>query len=192
MAMSKALKATVVILVGMFAVMIVVGIFLVSTYVQYKNAGARIENQLTAELDKNRTVLNNVTMKVKEMAQVPDMYVDGLKTVIAASMSGRYGDKGSQATVQWIKEQNIPFDTSLYTKIQQAQESGRNDFMDSQQKMVDIARVYKNQLDFVWSGFWLHLVGYPKVNLDDFKPVIADSVDVKFKTHKDEVIKLHD
>ena len=69
-------------------------------------------------------------------------------------------------------------------------ESGRNEFKTSQQQLVDVTQNYQASLDYAWSGFWLGVAGYPKINMADYKILVTDDVDNKFKSGKDEVIQL--
>lgn len=165
-------------------------VFLVSTYINFYNIGVQHEQNIGAVWQENQVVLNTYTTKVQETAQVPDMYRDDLTKVIEATFSGRYGENGSQAVFQWIQEQNLNLDPVLYRQIQQVMESGRNDFQTAQRKLIDAKRSYQTLLGFFWSGTWLRLAGYPKVDLNKFTIVVLDDVQQKFNTGKDEVIRL--
>ena len=45
------------------------------------------------------------------------MAKDDMKEVIETALTARYGQDGSKATWQWIKEQNPSVDPSLYKKL---------------------------------------------------------------------------
>jgi hypothetical protein len=100
-------------------------------------------------------------------------------------MAGRYGEKGSQATWQWLKEQNPTLDVSAYTKIQQIIESGRNEFQNAQTTLLDKKRVYQTQLGYLWTGFWLRTAGYPKIDLSKYDVVSNDYASEAFKGLKE-------
>lgn len=185
----KSLKNFKAIFIG--AVLAVAVLFLGGTYFKYYNLGVTMERSVKTVSDNNKVVLNTYTTKVQEVAQVPTMYKQDLKDIIKSTFEGRYGQDGSQAVFQMIKEQNINPDPTMYRQIQQVMESGRNDFKTSQQQLVDVTQNYKASLDYAWSGFWLNLAGYPKINLDDYKILVTDEVDAKFKSGKDEVIQLN-
>lgn len=172
------------------SLVVLLGVVGVTSYIKYANMGTKMEQQLIAEYDKNKTTLNAYTMRVQEMAQVPDMYVEDLQKIVQATFEGRYGEDGSQAVFQLIREQNLQFDSSLYTRLQQTMEAGRAEFKHSQDKMIDVKRMYETSLGYVWSGFWLRLAGFPKTDLSMFKVIVADEVQVKFATGKDSAIKL--
>lgn len=173
--------------------LIVVGVIsalLIMTYIKYHNVGVTMERKLEGTWQENQVVLNSYTTKVQEVAQVPTMMKDDLKEVIAATFQGRYGQDGSKAVFQFIKEQNMPLDPQLYRQIQQVMESGRNDFKASQKVLIDVKMNYEAQLNYFWSGFWLGVAGYPKVDLAKYKIIVVDDVTQKFESGKDSVIKL--
>lgn len=174
----------------------VVGVILVGTtvgvYTNYANFGNRTEQSLKAELQSNKAVLNNYTMKIREMAQVPDMYSDDLQKVIKETFQGRYGPQGSKAVFQFITEQNIPLDASMYKNLQQVMEAGRNDFLASQTKMLDMNRAYLTAQGNFFQGMMLRVAGYPSkdYNSKDYEPIVASEVNSKFENKQDAVIKL--
>ncbi len=167
-----------------------VGLVSVSSYITYANMGATSEIQIKAQYTNMENVLSGYSLKVVEAAQVPAMYKNGVVEVAKAAIQGRYGDKGSQATFQWIKEQNPTLDPALYTKIEQIIEGGRDNFQVEQTKFIDTERSYQTQLNLVWSGFWLHRAGYPKIDFDKYKIITSEHANEAFSTGVDKGIKL--
>lgn len=162
-----------------------VAVFAAISYISAFNYGNQAEKQLSATMTNNRNILSQYGQKLQEVAQVPEMYKNDLVEVAKAAIQGRYGANGSQATMQWLKEQNPSLDVSIYKKVQQIVESGRNDFERNQTKLIDQKRVYETALGSFWQGMWLRIAGYPKINLDDIKIVSTDRADEAFKTGKE-------
>lgn len=162
----------------------------VSSYITSANYGNRAEKSLEATYENNQNLLGQYTLKVQEIAAVPEMYKNDLKEVVQAAVSGRYGAEGSKATFQWIKEHNPNVDSALYVKIQQVVEAGRNEFQGAQTRLIDEKRVYETNLGYIWTGFWLKLAGYPKVDLSKYKPVVAGDTAKAFETHIQVPIKM--
>lgn len=177
-----------------FILALVVCIILAGTlaisYVSAYNYGNQSEQLIIAKHKDNQNVLSKYTMTVREMVQVPDMYTADLRKVIEADMSGRYGPDGSTATMQWIKERNLPFDSSLYMRLQNTIEAGRFEFANNQTQLLDMKRSYRTALNSFWRGKMLHLAGYPKVNLDDYNIIVAGEVTEKFRTGVDAPLEL--
>jgi len=96
-------------------------------------------------------------------------------------MEGRYGANGSQAVFQWIQENNLNFDSSIYTRIQDTIVGGRKDFEVGQRRMLDIRQGYEAQLNFAWRGLWLRIAGYPKLDLSQYVPVITQRTSTTFE-----------
>lgn len=173
--------------VGMLLTLIMI---VFGSYVSAYNTGNRLEKSIKAQWTDNTNILSKYHTKIEEAVQVPAMYKDDFKEVVVGALEGRYGKKGSQATFQWIKEHDIKFDSSLYTKIQQMIESGRNEFANEQSKLIDKKRVYETKLGTLWGGTWLSIAGYPKVDLKDFNIVVAKSASEVFDTGEDKALKL--
>ena len=173
-----------------------VALVIVGSYVTNANYGNRAEQTLRATWEDNENVLAQYSLKIGEIAQVPAMYRDDIKEIYADVLKGRYGENGSQAMFQFLKEQNPQIDASLYTNIQQAMEAGRNEFRVAQTRLVDQKRVYVTNLGYVWKGFWLETAGYPTLNVgfqggaDDFEIITSEYAIDAFETGVDQGITL--
>jgi hypothetical protein len=179
-------SAIVVVVVAILAMILAIGALAVVSYVSAANQGNEMEMGLKATFDNNRNLMAQYSQKVMEAAQVPAMARDDLLKLTKAAIEGRYGEKGSQAVFQMITEQNPTVDGALYRKIQQIVESGRNEFQNGQTRLIDQKRAYETQLGYVWKGFWMHLAGYPKVNLAEYKIVTTDRTESSFKAGREE------
>ncbi len=183
-------SALIAVLLAVLGVLILGGIFTAFSYISAANYGHTAETQLKAKLEDNKNVLGQYTIKIGEMAQVTDMQRDDLEQIILSTFEGRYGEGGSEATWQWIKEHNPTLDPGVYNRLQQTMESGRNEFKVSQTELLDAKRAYETNLGLVWKGFWLNLAGYPKIDLDKINIVVATDTAQKFETGIDEGVKL--
>lgn len=157
-----------------------------SSYVSAFNYGNSMEQSLKAVQTENKNKLAQYGQKVLEVAQVPDMYKKDMVEITTAAIQGRYGEDGSKATFQFLKEQNPTLDASMYKQIQQVIEAGRNDFQAGQARQIDIRRSYETSLGSFWQGMWMRMAGYPKVNLADFDIVSTDRADTAFKNKKED------
>lgn len=155
------------------------------SYVSAYNRGNVMEKGIIAAYESNKNVLSTYSQKVVEAAQVTGMMRDDIVKITREAIGNRYGEKGSQAVFQAIREQNPQVSEKLYLNVQQIVDSGREEFKVKQDVLIDKKRVYSTSLDFFWSGTWLHIAGYPKINLDDYKVIITDSIEQTFKTGKE-------
>lgn len=183
--------AVVIALLAIFALCLVVAGALVATYITYANMGTQLESGIKAKYRDNENVYANGTQKVMEIAQVPSMYAADLSKLTREAIGGRYGPEGSKALFQFLKEQNPTIDASMYTKIQQVIEAFRNEFKVAQTGLLDQCRSYENARGFVWSGFWLKLAGYPKLEVDKHCTIVStDKAAQTFETKRDSGIQL--
>ena len=88
--------------------------------------------------------------------------------------------------LQFIKEQNPNLDPKIYYKIEEVIEAGRNEFQDSQKIVIDTKRSYQTNLGYFWKGFWLHMAGYPKVDLNKYKIVTTERAAKAFDSGKED------
>lgn len=160
-------------------------------YVSAYNLGNRTENQLNAMLENNENIYANGTQKVIEIAQVPTMYADQVSKVTREAIQGRYGQDGSKAVFQFLQEQNPQLDPAMFAKIQVVIEEFRNKFELAQRDMIDVKRMYNTQLGSLWTGFWLGVAGYPKVDMKKFEIVTTDRARQTFDTKRDQGINLN-
>jgi len=185
------MKAWVIVLLALVTLIFGLAGVVFGSYVSANNTSARYEANIEKFNEDSQNVLSAYTLKIKEMAQVPDMYTDALKEMISATFQGRYGENGSQATFQWIQEQNLPVDASLFTNLQAAMEAGRDEFRLSQTKKIDVCNDYKYYQKLFWSGMFVRAAGFPSPTISDSCKVILDTqTSNTFKTGIAEVISI--
>ena len=125
-----------------------------------------------------------------EAAQVTEMYRDDLKKVYDGVMAGRYGANGSKAMMQWIQEHNPNVDSSLYTKLQQIIEAGRNSFEADQKSLIDKKRVYEVHIKSFPNSLIAGVLGFPKIDLEKYGIVTSDTTDKAFEDKKSDPHKI--
>ena len=177
-------------LIAVIAVIVGIVVIGFASYVSAHNSGNRLEQTIKATYEDNQNVLAQYSNKIAEAAQIPAMQRDDLKEVVTAALGSRYGEEGSKAMFQFIQEQNPQIDSSVYTQLQRMVEAGRDDFKNSQTRLIDQKRVYETKLGTFWGGMWMRIAGYPKIDLDDYKIVINDRTEKAFETGKEEAIQI--
>ena len=177
---------------GVLLVIVLTGMLLVGAVIDFNNAAVRMENGIKAQYDQNKNNYTNYFNKLKEAAQVPEMYVNDMKKLWDGVMAGRYGKEGSKAMFQWIQERNPKVDSSLYKKLQDIIEAGRNSFEADQKMLIDKKREYENLLGVFPNSFLAGFLGFPKINLADYAIVTSEETEETFKTKKSKPIKLRE
>lgn len=142
-------------------ILLLVGVVAFS-YISASNTAVEYENRITAKYDSNQGLLGQKTNIILETAKVADKYTAANTEVFSRALDARYGEDGSKAMFQWIKEQNPQLAPEVFTKIQQVIESGRNEYTTAQTELADICRSYRNNLDYFWRGMWMRAAGFPR------------------------------
>lgn len=173
--------------IGGFAVLAVVVIMFLFSY---NNMGNGYEQRLSGVKDNAENIIAQYQLLVVEAAQVPEMQRDDLTEVITAALDGRYGENGSRAIFQAISEDNPQIDSTVYVKLQTIMQSGREDFKREQTRQRDIMTEYQTKLGNMPSGFFLGVMGYPKIDLNDFQLVSTERANELMETKIEEPIKL--
>lgn len=162
------------------------------------NSNVALEQKILAIDQQNKNNLSSLTLRVKEMGNIPGMAVDGLATVTRAAMSGRYGPEGSKAVVQFIHEQNPTLDQSLYSRIMSTIENGRMDFERNQKQKIDICREYTTIISKAPRSIVSGILGFPKIDINPnstsesapCRILVSGDVREKFKSGIDDVIEV--
>jgi hypothetical protein len=182
------------VLIGLSAVVgivILVGVLFAVGYVSFSNQANSFEVSIRNKYENNQNVYDNGFKKVSEIAQVPAMQVDALKQIYDAAIKGRYGANGSQATMQWIKEQNPNLDQSTFRKIQQTIEEFRDEFQSNQTALISERQEYERYLSATTSGRFYNMIGnYPHIDMSKFDIVTSDQTEKAFETKKADPLQI--
>lgn len=178
------------VIVGTLVALVVFGASVLGYGVSTYNGAIKTENTIVAQYEQNQNNLSQYSNKIMEMVQVPEMYKNDYKDVVTSALQGRYGDGGSKATFQWLKEHDINFDSSLYGKIQDAMTIGRDKFENEQKKLIDKQRAYADMCQTVPKGLVLGMFGFPTDKLDDIKIVKSGYSNDAFESGQENGLKL--
>lgn len=184
---NKTLIAILVVVLAIIALAILVG---AGSAIGAYNSGNRFENRIKAVYANNENILSNYTQKVQEAAQVTDMQRDDISKVITAALQSRYGADGAKAVFQAIHEQNPTIDSTVYKKLQEIIQAGRDEFQNNQTTLIDVERSYSTALGSFPGGFFMHMAGYPKIDLNDYKVLVDSAVADQFKSGKSHAVQL--
>lgn len=172
-------------IIGVTSTFALIGGVAVSSYISNYNYGNKAEKTIQAEYKSAQNTLSATATTVVDLTKVSERYASDVKELVRDTMSGRYGDNGSEAMMQWIQERNIQLEPTVYQDISQAIRAGRLDFKSSQNRVIDTKRSYETKLGSFWSGFWLNAAGYPKIDLSDYEIILDQSTQDKFESGTD-------
>lgn len=178
------------ILLSALVVLVIIIGTVVGSYVGNYNYGNRAEQTIVAEYTNMENILAQYGLEVSEAAQIPSMQKDDLKELFEGSIKARYGESGSNASFQWLKEQNPDLNQETYVKLQIIISAGRQKYTNAQTKFIDTKRVYETNLGYLWKGLWLGVAGYPKIDLDEYVIISSTKAKEAFETKIDTGIQL--
>ena len=177
-------------LVGFFAFLVIGAISIAMYALSVRSSANRMEKNVVYQYEQNKNNYDKMWKTFKETAGVTSMYTEDIERVFKSAIQGRYGEGGSKAVFQMLKEQNPNFDQSMYKRLQEIVEAGRADFEENQKIFLDKKKQYATFLDEIPEGLIAAFFGFPKVNLDSYNIVTSDRTEGTFKTGKDDEIKL--
>jgi hypothetical protein len=180
-------------LLALLGVVGVLALVVGSSYISAYNYGNRAEQGVVAAWENNENILSQYGQKLQEAASVTTILKQDVQDILSGAIEARYGANGSQATMQWIQEQNPTVTPEVYVKVQQIAEAGRNEFQNAQTRLIDAKRGYRTELGNFWSGLWLRVAGYPKINIgfpigaqDDYEAITTTRASNAFETGREE------
>ncbi|MNG47061.1 hypothetical protein D3C79_49280 [compost metagenome] len=180
----KAIGIALLVLLGLGALG---GVALFLGYQSMHDNAITIENDIKRLDNESQNVLSSMTIKIQTLVGLNKTYTDGLKEVITAAVTGRYGDKGSQATMQWIQEQNPNVDSSMFKPVQAVIIGGNTEFQISQTRKNEVCTSYETMRDTLVRGFFLRLADFPKKDVLKLCQIVVDeATENAFKTGKRE------
>ena len=176
------------------SMLVVIGLVtatVVGSYISNHNAAVSWEAKISRSDSGTKNRLSSYTMTMRDIAQVPDMLIEDFTRAANAIYEGRYGPNGSQAMMQWITEQNIPFDQSIYTRIADVITAGRKEFELGQAQKIELCEGYEAARRFMWSGFWMRVAGFPDRDIVTMCRIVLDaSTNRVFQTFEAEEVRL--
>lgn len=167
---------------GILAIVVIMVLSIAGMYVSSYNTAVSYEKRIEKKWEDNQQILSQFYLKISEMAQVPLQYKNDFKEVVESSMTGRYGQDGSKATVQWLKEHDIKLPVELYRSVQDEISSGRTSFETNQRELLDIKRAYETKLGLFFTGTLMRMAGFPKIDLNKYNVVKTSEAVKAFET----------
>lgn len=131
------------IVLGVFVILFsfIIGLFV--TYISANNEERQLRNLAEAQRGKIEGQYDAMWKIIQQKAEVTDEYKDSFKDIFTGIISGRYS-KGDGTLMKWIKESNPNFDSSTYKDLMATIDIKRTEFMNTQNRMIDIIREHRN------------------------------------------------
>lgn len=179
-------------------VIITVGLLLlvvgapVATLIKIKNSSVAQENNIV-KLDKaSETSLSNHTNTILEMVQVPQMQTEHLVKLAKEALTARYGDEGSKALFQFIKENTAAPSEKLYLDLQATMAGGRRDFKLTQDVKIEACTQYDTWRESFPNSMGAWFFDLPSKKIEGRCEIVTDDTTRKaFETKRTAPVKLN-
>lgn len=155
------------------------------------NSANRYEQGIKAADAAMEAVLSGYSTSIVEMTQVPEMYKEDFKETVTDILAARYGGDGVNSAMSLIVEAYPgQFDSTLYTNLQDRISAGRSNFTAEQKILVDRIREYETALGSIPTGFFMGVMGYPKIDTSDYEVISDDTTKQIFTNRVDKPLTL--
>lgn len=134
--------------------LIVLGIIIFGMMFSYKNDEVRLKNEFQSQEQKIEAVHDVMWKTIQQKAGVAKEYSAQFDTIYTHIMDARY-DKSDNVVFNWIKESNPEFSQELYRDLSIAIEVQRKQFLNTQERIIDIAREHNTLLETIPSKWFL-------------------------------------
>lgn len=165
------------IILGVLGSLFLIVALIAAIFFHYKDRGSDFQVKIGSKYRVAQSGLSKYTLKMQDLKGLKNMDTEAVKSLLTASNTSRYGADGSQAAVQWLKENNIPVNNELVTKMAVLIDSGRDEYGVLQEDLNSDCTTFKYELGRSWSGMWYSIAGRPdESNKKEFSLSMCDLV----------------
>jgi hypothetical protein len=150
----------------------VIGIFIIDAICVNNKCNGK-ECTIVATDQDMQNIHASIFNQIKSQGLVAEKYGKMVIEAMKVAIQGRYGANGSQAAMQWIKENNPTIPADIMSKLQTVIEAGYTSFEAKQRTKIDQLRVYKEFLGSCPQGNIAHMMGWPKIDMKNMSEVVS-------------------
>lgn len=131
------------------------GVFTVgSMYFGYNRAEVQARNSCEAQIGNIENVLDNMWKSFQEIGGIADRERDTAMELFVEYAEARTPE-GAGKMMSWITEQTPDIDSSIYKDLQARLVAGRQEFRNSQTRMLELVRVHEDIIEDPFQGFFI-------------------------------------
>lgn len=164
----------------------VAALVLLFSGVSVYNDQAALKNTYEMKVEANKTDFDNMFKKIQQSVQIPEAKKEAFKEIYTAYAGARTSE-GQGRVMTWVKESAPNVDLSTYDTVLNIIVGSRDSWTSRQKELVDVARVYNQNLVTFPKNFFLGFFGFKKI---DPQIVTSTRTENAFKTGKDEEVDL--
>jgi len=163
-------------------VIALVGLVLLFGVVGMYNGQATLKNTYEMKVKDNQSEFDNMWKKIQQVAQVPEAKKNAFKEIYV-EYAGARSQEGQGKLMSWVQEAVPNVDLSVYDNVMNILVASRDGWTMRQKELVDIARVYNQNLVVFPKNLILGMFGFDKIDPDI---VTSTRTDEAFETGKDD------
>jgi len=169
--------------IGVVVIVCVGSIFLMG--ISYNNLEVDLREQVKTQQEVIKLNYDKMFKVIAQVAQVPEQAKKTFKDIYPELIEGRYGNSRGGALMSWVQEHNPSFDWSLYSRVQVAIESNRQEFFLEQKKLEDFKREHSILIKKFPGSLFLS-----DISEIDIQVVTSTKTEKTFETGKEDDIKV--
>lgn len=171
---------------GSLAVAALIGIVVLVSGVGIYNTQASLQNTYEMKVKDNQSEFDNMWKKIQQVVQIPEAKKEAFRDVFVSYAEARTSE-GQGKLMSWIQESVPNLDLSTYDNAMNIIVASRDGWTMRQKELVDMARVYNQNLVVFPKNVFLSMTGFKKI---DPKIVTSTRTDEAFATGKDDDVNL--
>lgn len=175
-------------LVGLMGlgVIALIGLVLAFGIVGMYNGQSTIKNTYEMKVKDNQSEFDNMWKKIQQVTQIPEAKKNAFKEIFVEYANART-QQGQNQMMTWIKESAPNVDLNTYDNAMNILVASRDSWTMRQKELVDIARVYNQNLVVFPKNLILGAFGFKSI---DPNIITSTRTDEAFKTGKDDNTEL--
>ena len=179
----KSLIITSVVLIILF----IFGISIFANIGNTKNNCVKSEKRIEAIHRNMENIHSNTFKKIAQKANVSKNYTNELKDLVKEYVQGR----GNNAKMfSFVKEAMPNLTPELHKDIMNTIEEGNNEFKVAQTEKIEAINQYETYLESgIIRPMVISMLGYPKINLEEYKTVISVNATKKVFETKEDIVQ---
>jgi hypothetical protein len=172
---------------GIGALVLIIGIWIFSSYISYSNRDTSLRNQFTQKVSERTAFYDAMWKTFSQKAQIVVKADSGFANIVKIQMAGQAD--GPQVAMKWLQQTNPTASYSqivdMYKDLSRTIESKRSEFFEEEKMLQDIKLQDDNAITLFPGSLFLS-----SRKPIDYKPITSTQTDNVIKTGKDDNTKV--
>jgi len=148
---------------AMIGFLVLVGII---SQVTVRALGERMEASIVADYERLEAINSRYTERIAEISPGTDTLQKALKEIITRYFNAKIGSAHEWEVFNWLETQQVPVSDFRHDKIMDLIHQGRKEYRDTVISIRKARDSYREALASFYSGLWLRLNGFPRIDVE--------------------------